>query len=380
MRVLRWGDGTKWGDINARWGSPSYVLEPGDPGYVDPNPSPPSHPTKKHKKRIMSTNPTPENRPILTGLARAIYAGQLAHGTEVGLKRHLPPETDPAIKKLAGDLSAALGSPERLGSQSRYRMAIDATAKVRRDLNTLSDGAVKEWLTGYRLVMERLHGRKANTGWQAAGFRPGSTRVPGKVEDRLDLISTASAYLSAHSDYEASLPRLDLPPLQITAAASATLAAQFQVARTLLDTHESQEQTRKNERDADLRALYLKISAVINELRDALSDDDPRWELFGLNIPAHPSPPGAATGLTLTAGATGQELAEWAYAVRAEYFRLFLKIHGVDEDFVNIADPKDLEYTLKSLTPGATISVYVVPMNEAGAGPASATVTKVVGE
>jgi hypothetical protein len=41
--------------------------------------------------------------------------------------------------------------------------------------------------------------------------------------------------------------------------------------------------------------------------------------------------------------------------------------------------PKDLEFTLKNLTPGTTVEVYVVPMNEAGAGAASPTVTAVVG-
>ena len=40
MKFLLWGDGTKYGDPNAHWGSPSYVLEPGDPGYVPPTPTP----------------------------------------------------------------------------------------------------------------------------------------------------------------------------------------------------------------------------------------------------------------------------------------------------------------------------------------------------
>jgi hypothetical protein len=76
---------------------------------------------------------------------------------------------------------------------------------------------------------------------------------------------------------------------------------------------------------------------------------------------------------------TGGEQAAWPYAVRADYYRLFLKRTGVDPDFVNIADPRDLEYTHKGLTPGSTIELYVVPMNDGGAGPAAPTVTKVVG-
>ena len=33
---------------------------------------------------------------------------------------------------------------------------------------------------------------------------------------------------------------------------------------------------------------------------------------------------------------------------------------------MNVEDPKDLEFTLKGLTAGSTIEVYVVPINDGG--------------
>jgi hypothetical protein len=48
MRTLRWDDGTKWDDPNAYWGDPSYVLQPGDPGYVPPKPE--RHPVSNKRK------------------------------------------------------------------------------------------------------------------------------------------------------------------------------------------------------------------------------------------------------------------------------------------------------------------------------------------
>ena len=39
MKPATWGSGLKWGDQNLRWGSPSVLLEPGDPGYVAPAPT-----------------------------------------------------------------------------------------------------------------------------------------------------------------------------------------------------------------------------------------------------------------------------------------------------------------------------------------------------
>lgn len=354
------------------------MLEPGDPGYVDPNPSPAPLSTKT-KKRIMSSNATPENRGPLVGLAKAIHVGQVAHGGAVGLLRHLAPQMDLRIKKLDGDPAAANGTPERLGSQMLYRGCIADTVAAGGALRALSDGTMKEWAMGYRKVMEGIHGRKGNAGWQAAGFPAGSTAVPEDPVARLNLIHQGGAYLSAHPEYETNLPRLNLPPLVITAAAAAALEPVFQAAITLLSDRESEEETCKIVRNNDLRALYEEVSATINELRDALADDDPRWELFGLNIPANPSPPLGVSGLVATAAGAGKELLTWLYAVRAEYYRIFLKRIGTDEEAVNVADARDLEYTLKDLTPGTTIEVYVVPMNGGGAGPASATVTKVVG-
>lgn len=48
MRIALW-DHEIWDDPNLRWGSPSYVLEPGDAGYVPP----PVSPTNKNKRKPM---------------------------------------------------------------------------------------------------------------------------------------------------------------------------------------------------------------------------------------------------------------------------------------------------------------------------------------
>lgn len=44
MKTVLWDDGTPWDDPNLRWGDPSYLLEPGDPGYT-PNSTNPTNPT-----------------------------------------------------------------------------------------------------------------------------------------------------------------------------------------------------------------------------------------------------------------------------------------------------------------------------------------------
>ena len=185
--------------------------------------------------------------------------------------------------------------------------------------------------------------------------------------------------MAAHPTYEASLPQASGPALSITAAQALTLQGQMQTAFTLIDTRNGEQTTTKIARDADVAGLFDEVSMTTAELRDILSDTDPRWELFGLNIPADPNAPEGVSSLTITAAGSGKELAAWPYAVRADYYRVFLKREGTDADFVNVADPKDLEYTAKDLTAGSTIQMYILPMNDGGPGPASPTVTKVVG-
>jgi hypothetical protein len=56
MKPLTWDSGCRWDDPNARWGDPSYLLEPGDSGYTPP-PAPPDSLPSVPKKRTKNTMP-----------------------------------------------------------------------------------------------------------------------------------------------------------------------------------------------------------------------------------------------------------------------------------------------------------------------------------
>lgn len=94
-------------------------------------------------------------------------------------------------------------------------------------------------------------------------------------------------------------------------------------------------------------------------------------------MPAKPTPPLGVASLTLSPAGPGRLLAEWTYAVRASYYRVMVQRMNLDPASVNVADPKDLECTLKNLPAGTTVQVHVIPMNAAGAGPASPVVSAV---
>jgi hypothetical protein len=62
MRIATWDSGDPemyFDNPNLRWGSPSYLLEPGDPGYVPPFPTVQTTSIKKHMKKKHDIVPKP---------------------------------------------------------------------------------------------------------------------------------------------------------------------------------------------------------------------------------------------------------------------------------------------------------------------------------
>lgn len=379
MKTLTWDSGVSWDDPNARWGDPSYVLEPGDPGYINTGLAPGSQKSKTKSTTMSASNETPRNQKILLAVSRQIIAGMTVLQDTIDLHHHRDTTLGPAMKKLAGDSAAGFGTNANKGSQLVFKELDGSLDAANAAVVALSDGEVKTWLTGYRKVIEGLHGKSLNAGWQAAGFTFEGTQVPRSHDDRQTLLETARAYLAAHPTYEVNLPQLSGPPLAITAAKALALNTDMTTARTVVNTKSAEQELAKNLRDGDYQALYKEVSDTIGELHDQLEDDDPRWEQFGLNIPANPNPPERATGLTLTSAGPGRETAEWQHARRATRYRIFLKIAGVDTEFKSVGSAEDLDFTLKGLTPGATISVYIIAANDAGEADASEIATKVVG-
>jgi hypothetical protein len=299
MKPVTFNSGIRFGDVNLRWGDPSYLLEPGDPGYVNTAPATSGGGSAK-KKGTRTMNETPENQKVLLALAKKIRAGAASLQDTIGLHHHRDTTLNTAILKLEGDPAAAPGSNANKGSQLVYKSCEDAAKDARSALKALSDGTVKTLLTAYRDVMERIHGKKHNAGWSAAGFTDGVS-VPREHDKRQSLLAAMRSYLAANAGHEASLPQPSGPPLAVTAAAALALGVTFQAAFDLVNTREAEQANCKNLRDADKRGLFDEVSGTIRELGDLIAADDPRWEAFGLNIPANPNPPEPVSAATLTA-------------------------------------------------------------------------------
>jgi len=119
-----------------------------------------------------------------------------------------------------------------------------------------------------------------------------------------------------------------------------------------------------NNKKAGLGTLRRQLIALVDELQLRLSDDDERWEVFGLNIPSNPRAPEPATDLELSNAGTGRVAAEWTRGTRSNDDRIFIQVVGVDADFREYGKSGgDSEELLKNLPSGATVKVKIIALN-----------------
>ena len=156
------------------------------------------------------------------------------------------------------------------------------------------------------------------------------------------------------------------PQTAVTPAAALATKEAMSDARSLINTRQGEQRTCRDVRDADVDALYKRISNTIAEVGQVLSDTDGRWETLGLNIPATPHVPEPVAAVTLSPAGPGRVLAQWDHARRATRYRVEVKVVGVDADFREVETVADLEYVLKDLPTAATVEVQILAANPAG--------------
>jgi fibronectin type 3 domain-containing protein len=66
---------------------------------------------------------------------------------------------------------------------------------------------------------------------------------------------------------------------------------------------------------------------------------------------------------------------KWTGAARAEYYRVWKKVVGVDEEFIALNSPHDLDYTIEGLPANATVQIVVTAVNNGGESAKSEVVT-----
>lgn len=293
----------------------------------------------------MASNEIPVAQDQLFTLAEDMADGLNNHESTVGIQQN----TQAALR---ADLAAA-----RLAQQeydvSRSAKATLSTAAI------VADSNGKAYLAAARKILALRHGDGWSDAWLPTGFPNNSTAVP-------DLAAERQALLFALADYFTANPTHENAPLNVTAARATTLANALSAARSSVNDAVTDCGLTKAERDRKNTALRKRMRGLVNELAQLLEDDDPLWNAFGLNMPGAPNTPDVPDAPTLSAGAGGSVLADWPDARRADYYRVFQQVVGVDADFVFVDNPADSDLTLTGLPHGATVKICVSAVNAAG--------------
>lgn len=313
-------------------------------------PPPPPGKRRRTKPRIMSSNPTPDNNDILRALADHLADGCHTHETTLGIKQN----TEAAMRAAIAALDAA---ETQLGLKRKD--VDDSFTAVE-----AADAAGETTLSNCKLRLAKVLGQRWNAGWEATGFPHRSTGVPRTQDERFTLLKDVRNYFTA-------MPAHESVDMEATAALCDAAWTAISDARDALGKAESAQTSALSARTAAANVLRSRVRGLINELGQVITDADPRWEEFGLNIPASPSAPLRVETVALEALSNHRINATWSYAVRAERFRVETMIVGVDGEFVGRGSFRDLEAMLKGFTAGQTVKVRVIAANDGGDAPPS---------
>lgn len=136
-------------------------------------------------------------------------------------------------------------------------------------------------------------------------------------------------------------------------------------AQSAVRTAESRVTLTTKAKRAALARLRMRMHSLIRELDILMSPDDPRWQRFGLHIPATPAQPQPVTELTATPLGGGHVTFSWPRAPHATRYRLQLR-QPDSPDFVSVKTVRSLETTLTGLQPGTEIEARLIAANSRG--------------
>lgn len=328
----------------------------------------------------MSNNPIPKNNKVMLALAEDCFDGCVDVEDDVELKAVRQGDLSAKIEALKGDAPTAPTPPgdpppppplpPTPGLIYLYDAAKVATGLAEKAV-TDKDEEVRQFLVDAHSMLETPLGKAWSPEWVLAGYTiPGKTAVPKTQNERFASIGALSVYLTLHPTYQ--IPAGG-PLREVTAARAQALHTQISHARTAANAARNAQKAAKDARDAGYTALRRLLIALVDELTLRLGPDDPRWEIFGLNIPSSPRAPDPATNLTLSLAGTGQVLAGWKRGMRSDDNRIFIQIVGVDADYREYGKSGNvMETVLKDLPAGAVVKVKIIALNgslEAVSGP-----------
>ncbi len=298
-------------------------------------------------------NEIPDQIPVLLTLAGDAADGAGLHEAGIPLLQNTQANISADITPLV-DAIMAYGTGKNL--LATRRATVETVLEDSRLFLTLSRDNFKPTL-----------GYEYNQNWDLTGLI-GSLKVPRTDAETLPVLSSFKEFLAAN-------PTMEVAAKNITATRADQLFTQLKAARSAVNAQESVVAALLTDRDLKAKKLRKRIRGLIEELNQTIDELDDRWLAFGLNKPGAQQTPDLVTDVVaMLIGPTAVAL-KWDTTARAEYYHVFKRVQGVDEDYVLVGSPADLDFTIENLPSGKQIDIVVSAVNNGGEGQRSEAVT-----
>jgi hypothetical protein len=214
---------------------------------------------------------------------------------------------------------------------------------------------------------KREFGNEASSDWERVGLI--NTISIGRSErEVVGLLRSFKGFLEANPTFESE-------NIGITAEEAGTLLTQLETARGAVQLQLKQTTDLMADRDSKLVVLRKTMRDMINELMIRLDPMSSIWLAFGLNQPGVLATPDAPENISAVLVGPTAAAVKWDGAPRAEYYRVWKKVVGVDEDFEAAGTPADLDFALEGLPLNAQIQIAVTAVNNGGESAQSEIIT-----
>ena len=304
----------------------------------------------------MAQNAIDTNRAALVALAMKMKMGLATLGALLGITQMTATTFGAvltAFKTAVGNYNQARGK-----EQAAYNVYHAKLADI------------MAWLKIVRGLLVGFFGNSYNMNWASAGFVQPRTAIPRKIEDQVALVGKLGQFFATNPSYE--VPDRAATAAQATALLDALDAAEDPLLQAQTATRSTLDLLTTAETN-----LTREMRMLIGILKGLLSPSDPRWESFGLNIPATHTMPGAPQNVTVAPAGDGT-LVQWDPVALATRYRVRMMVVGVDTKYRLVASGAEPMGLIVGLLPGATILVIVQAVNGSAEGKASEPVSYTV--
>ena len=289
-------------------------------------------------------NTIPRTVPKLIPAASSAIAGLTQHAESLDLSY----DSASALTSALNDLTVASNNHKQgqhdLKSKQASANSVLATARGYGQIT--------------RDILKPVLGNEYSQAWNVVGFT-GSLMLPRTIDRMIPMLVALAGHLTAHS-------ALENAALNVTAAHTTSLKETLVTKKTDVAEQKSTVQQLLNERNAKAKAVEEKLRLLLKELTMALEPTDPLWLAFGFNKPGILSVPVAPAGLiAVLVGPTSVAL-KWDKAARAERYRIYKKVVGVDNEMVLVETREELDFTIDGLPSGKTIQLAITAVNNGG--------------